>query len=74
MKTWTASLVRDELPEVEVCTPLGTIVQCVVSGRKCEFATVRVKDDPYPSNPGWSFSWEAIARSLNSVPNKPLQV
>jgi len=73
---WTAETVRQDLPDVRVKvdrislgwpTSAGksnqNILTCGVCGRLNQFATVFVHGYAYPQ---WTFSWDAIAHSLNS--------
>ena len=80
-RPWTPADVREYLPDVKVrfsgVLPLsnGTkqtinvpqVIDCITCGRLNEFATVRVHGYAL----SWQFSWDAIARSLNT--GKPLQ-
>lgn len=64
---WTAKTVRQDLPDVQVKFMQAgkpVVITCIVSGRKETYATVR----PFSNGSAmsWSFSWDAIARSLNT--------
>lgn len=64
---WTPEQVREALPQVSVLfhhngAPIEIL--CIVSGRKNKFATVRPFE--FGSATEWTFSWDAIAHSLNT--------
>jgi hypothetical protein len=62
----TAESVRQDLPAVQV--KVGRkVVDAMVCGRLNQYATVFVHGYAHPQ---WTFSWDAIAHSLNS--GKPL--
>jgi hypothetical protein len=71
---WTAQRVRDELPDVDV--KIGKkVLRARLSGRLNAFATVSVTNSGTPRRGwqlfmDWHFSWDTIARCLNS--GKPL--
>lgn len=66
---WTIARVKSELPDVRL--QIGRkIVSARLSGRLNQFATVSTTNDfprrGVPLFADWEFSWETIARSLNS--------
>ena len=65
MEHWTIQKVKDELPKIVVIYNDEKFL-CQVSGRKLHFAHVHSLESGHI----WEYSWETIARSLNS--NMPL--
>ena len=68
-EAWTPATVREDLPDVTVRFR-GREVQCITFGRQCDFARVQLQGAR--DVPAWEFSWDAIARSLNT--GRPLRV
>ena len=74
---WTSKTVREELPFVRVRVAKRRIIDCRVTGRLNDFASVSPLDPHInycglPMFPTWSFAWDTIANSLNN--GKPLQI
>lgn len=67
-KAWTAMDVRRLLPDVSCIVPEAqgmTARTGIVSGRGCDFATVRIVNNPAPDYIA-EFAWSTIAAALNN--------